>query len=46
MLNCSADSWADPNIRICVAVCPDQPMMYADNSTQSCVYRCPGVTYG
>ena len=46
MSRCSDNSWADPTIRVCVAVCPDQPLLYADNTTQSCVVRCPGVTFG
>lgn len=43
---CSANSYADPTTRVCVAVCPDQPPMFASNGTQTCVKKCPGVTFG
>lgn len=40
MTGCPASSFADPSIRICVAVCPDHPSLYADDRTNQCLTGC------
>ena len=37
---CLNGSYADPYSRICVAVCPDSPMLFADDRGNICTPNC------
>lgn len=39
--------YGNPTTSKCTAICPESPIrMFADNSTMTCVYKCPNQTYG
>lgn len=43
MTNCPNASFADANVRVCVAVCSATPNLYGNTVNNTCVYTCPST---